>query len=171
MAFTSISSTLINVGKAVKRELWLLTKNNFDDHEERISGLETAGSLIEVFDQTVYNASVAATLTGVLFFQAKQSMRITKVQVQIFTKGSISSGSVEIDLKKSSSLGGSYSSIMTTKPILNFATASDYDSDDGTINASLASLDVDDFVRLDFTTLPTVPLQKCRVVVYGEIDS
>lgn len=170
MAFTSISSTLIAVGRAIKRELWLTTKNNFDDHESRIAALETAGSIIQVFDETIYSAAKASTLTGLLFFKAKQAMKIVRVQVQIFEKGSISSGTVSIDCKKASTLGGTFSSILTTQASINFATDPDYTSDDAVINSSLNSLAIDEFIKIDVTSLPTVPLKKMRVVVYGEIE-
>jgi hypothetical protein len=171
MAYSTISSALIAVGKAIKRELWLKTKDNFDDHESRIASLETAGSLIPIFDETIYSRSSASGYTGLLYYQAKQAIKVTKVLVQIYAKGSISSGTIEIDAKKAASLGASFSTIMTTKPSINFATASDYDFDDGAINASLNSLAVDDYLRIDVTTLPTTPLGKFIIIVYGEIEA
>lgn len=172
MAFTSISSALITVGKAITRNLWLTTKDNFDDHETRIAGLETAGSIIPVFDETIYVTSRAASLTGMLFFKAKQAMKIVKVQVQIFDKGAISSGTVSLDLKKGATLTpGAFATILTTQASVNFATDPDYTANDAVINASLNSLAIDQYVRADFTSLPTIPLGKCRVIVYGEIDT
>ncbi len=169
MAFTSISSTLIAIGKAVKRELWLTTKNNFDDHESRLLDLETAGSLIQIFDVTVLGAD-AATLTGLELYRAKQAIKIVRVQVQIFEKGSISSGTLSIDCKKSSTLGGSFSTILTTQGSINFATDPDYTSDDAVINSSLNSLAIDEFIRIDVTSLPATPLGRFRFIAYGEIE-
>lgn len=171
MAFTSISSTLIAVGKAIKRELWLTTKDNFDDHEARLLDIETAGSLIPIWDETIYSTSSAASLTGMLFFRAKQTMKVVRVQVQIFTKGSISSGSVTLDVKKSSSLNpAGFATILTTTASVNFATDPDYTSDDAVINSGLNSLAIDDYIRADITALPTTPVGKIRVIVYGEIE-
>jgi hypothetical protein len=169
MAFITIPSAWIQVGKAIKKSLWQYTKDNFDDLDSRVGSLEVTGSFIEIIDETIYSATTASTLTGVYFYKVKQNTRITKVQVQIFTKGSISSGSVTIDLKKASSLGGTFSSIMTTLPTINFASASDYDSNDGVINGVLNDLVTGDFIRVDFTSLPSTPLAKCRVIVTGEL--
>ena len=172
MAYSSISSLAIAVGKAIKKELWDLIKGNFDDHESRLTAVETAGSLIPIFDETVYSATAAASLTAVLFFQAKQAMKVVRVRVQIFDKGSISSGTLEIDCKKSTSLNpAGFATILTTLPSINFATAANYDSDDAVINSSLNTLAIDQYIRIDVTALPTTPLSKFRVIVYGEIDA
>jgi hypothetical protein len=169
MAFSTISSALIQVGKAIKKELFQTIKDDLDDLDSRTAALEVTGSFIEIIDETIYSATTAATLTGVYFYKVKQNTRITKVEVQIFDKGSISSGSVTIDLKKASTLGGTFTSIMTTLPTINFATASNYDSNSGVINAVLNDLVTNEFIRVDFTALPSTPLPKCRVIVTGEL--
>jgi hypothetical protein len=169
MAFTSISSALIQVGKAIKKELWQITKDNFDDLDSRVASLEVTGSLVQIIDETFYSATTAATLTGLYFYKIKQNTRITRVEVQIFAKGSISSGSVTIDLKKAATLGGTYTSIMTTLPTINFASAPDYSSNSGAINGTLNDLVTDEFIRVDFTSLPSTPLAKVRVIVTGEL--
>lgn len=170
MPFTAISNAAIAVGKAIKQELWQLVKDNFDDHESRLGDLETAGSLIQIFDETVYSASASSSLTGLLYYRAKQAIKIVRVQVQIFEKGSISSGTVSIDCKKASTLGASFSTILTTQASVNFALDPDYTSDDAVINSSLNSLAIDEFIRIDVTSLPTTPLTKMRIIVYGEIE-
>lgn len=170
MAFTSISSAIISVGRAIRKELWQLTKDNFDDHESRLGSLETAGSLIQIFDETVYSASASSSLTGLLYYRAKQAIKIVRVQVQIFEKGSITSGTLSLDCKKGSTLGASFATILTTQASIAFATDPDYTSDDAVINSSLNSLAIDEFIRIDVTSLPTIPLTKMRIIVYGEIE-
>ena len=53
MAFVTIPSTLIEVGKAVKKELFQTIKDNLDDHESRISGLAGGANKIQVFEYNV----------------------------------------------------------------------------------------------------------------------
>jgi hypothetical protein len=170
LAYTSISSLAIQVGKAIKKNLFDLIKQDLDDHESRISAVETIGTVLDIIDETFYSATTAATLTGMYFYKAKQSLRITKVEIQIYETGSISSGSLTVDLKKSSTLDPvGFSSIMTTQATINFATASDYDLNAGVINSTLNELSVNEYLRLDVTALPSTPLSKFRALVIGEL--
>lgn len=170
MAYTSIASSLYQVGKAIKKNLWTLVADNLDDHETRIAAVETIGTVVDIMDETVYSATTAATLTGVLFYKSKQSIRITKLEIQIYEKGTISSGSLTVDLKKSSSLNPvGFSSIMTTPATINFATALNFDINAGVINSVLNDMAVNEYLRLDVTALPSTPLTKFRVVVTGEL--
>lgn len=169
MAFTTIPSALIQVGKAIKKSLWQYTKDNFDDLDARVAAIEVTSSLVEIIDETFYSATTAASLTGLYFYRAKQATRITKVQIQIFDKGVISSGSLTVDLKKSATLGGTFSTILTTLPTVDFAVDPSFTSDDATINNALNDLVVNDFIRVDVTALPSTPLSKFRVIVTGEL--
>ena len=169
MAFTTIPSALIQVGKAIKKSLWQYTKDNFDDLDSRLTSVENTSSLIEIMDETFYSATTAATLTGLYFYRAKQATRITKVQVQIFEKGVITTGLLTVDLKKSSTLGGTFSTILTTPPTVDFSTDPDYTSEDAVINNLLNDLVTNDFLRLDVTALPSTPLSKFRLIVTGEL--
>lgn len=170
MAFTSIPSALIQVGKAIRKSLFQYTKDNFDDHESRLAAVEVNTSFVEMCDETIYSATTAATLTGVFFYKAKQATRVTKVQVQIFEKGAISSGILSIDAKKSTSLDPvGFASILTTQPTINFASDPDYYSEDGVISSVLNDMAVGDFLRIDVTSLPATPLSKFRIIVTGEL--
>jgi hypothetical protein len=53
MAFTSIPSAWIQAGKNVIKPLFEYIKNNFDDHESRISAFESAGNKIIIFNDMV----------------------------------------------------------------------------------------------------------------------
>jgi hypothetical protein len=170
MAYTSISSAAIQVGKAIKKNLWELVKSNLDDHESRISAVETIGTVLDIIDETFYSATAAASLTGMYFYKAKQGIRITKLEIQIYEKGAIASGSLTVDLKKSSSLNPvGFASIMTTQATIDFSTANDFDLNAGVINSTLNELAVNEYLRLDVTALPTTPISKFRVLVIGEL--
>lgn len=53
MAYTTIPTADIVVGKPVKKDLWQKTKDNLDDHESRISALASSANKIVVFDKYI----------------------------------------------------------------------------------------------------------------------
>lgn len=170
MAFTPISSTEIEVGKATKKELWRKVRENLDDHESRIQALSVGASPIVVFNNDVLNASSAGSLTGLAYFRAYIPFSVTTVKVQIFEKGIITSGLLSVDIKKGSSLDPiTFSSILTTEAQINFATAVDYDENDGILDSTKQSVSANDILRLDITSLPAIPLGKFRILVYGTV--
>lgn len=174
MAFTSFSAAALAVGKSLKKELWDLVKSNFDDHESRILSVEVASSLITIFDETVYNGSSnAASFTNLLLYKATVPITITRVQLQIFEKGAITSGLLTLDCKKSSTLNqAGFATILTTQASIDFATDPDFTEDNAVINGALNDLAVDDFLKVDITGLPSaaIPLSQFRIVVYGDIS-
>lgn len=156
MAFTSISGSIIQVGKALKANLFSLIKTNFDDLDSRITSVEAATNKIIIFDTIVGNASSSSTLTGLALWQAPADVDLTDARVGIFTKGSLG-GTLEIDFKKSSSLDFSSGvSVFTTKPSIVYSTASDYDeSSNAVFDGTNKLISSGDWIRLDVTSLPT----------------
>ena len=170
MAYTEIPSSLIGLGKALRKELFDLIRNNLSDHESRIAGLSLGASPIEVFNDLILNASSAASFTGLQYFRALSAFSVSVVQVEIFEKGLITNGTLSIDVKKSTTgLGGTYESILTTPPAIDFTTASDYATATGILNGSKQSISQGDILRLDVIGLPSTPIGKFRVLVYGNI--
>lgn len=171
MAFTPINNAEIAVGNAVKKELFEKVKDNFDDHESRISALSLGAAPVVVFHFDVVNASSASTLTGLCHYEAIAAFTLTTVKVQIFETGSIVSGILEIDVKKSTTDldDANFSSVLTTLPSIDFSTAVDYDSDLGVLDGVAQSVGAGDYLRLDVTSLPSLPLGKFRVLVYGTL--
>lgn len=170
MTYVTISTSQIQPSKAVKTELLKKIKDNLDDHETRLALQESGGSIIEVLNCDFYNVSSAATMTGLFYHKALFPFTVTKVEVQIFEKGSISTGSIEIDVKKNTTPDDTgMTSILSVKPIIDFSSASDYDADSGTLNATYQDILEDEFLRVDVTALPTSPLGKFRIVIYGAL--
>lgn len=170
MAYSEITSAEIQVSKALRKELMLKIKNNFDAHETLLTSLSVGSGPAVVFNEEIYNISSTMTLTGIAYWKAHASVNITKAEIQIFTKEGITSGIVEYDLKKSSTLGGTYATILTTKPAINYASAVDYESNDGVLNAGQAVAQ-DHILRLDITSVPAGKvITKIRVRVYGVIS-
>jgi hypothetical protein len=170
MSYTAITSTEISVGAALKKELFQKVKDNFDNHESRIASLSLGSAPIEVFNLDIANATSAATMTGVIYHESLAAFQITTVKVQIFEKGLITSGILEIDIKKNSTPDDiGMTSILITKPKIDFALNSDYDSSLGVLDGAEQTIAAGDFLRLDITSLPTIPLGNFRVLVYGVI--
>jgi len=62
MSFTTITSTEVEAGKPVKESLFTKVKDNFDDHESRITA--NAVSLENKYADSLFNGSVAASIDG-----------------------------------------------------------------------------------------------------------
>lgn len=168
MSYTSITNSEIAVGAALKKELFQKVKDNFTDHEDRISALSLGSAPVEVFNLDVINASSAVSMTGLLHHEVLVPFTITTVKLQIFEKGSIVSGVVEIDVKKNTTPNDTgMVSILNVKPKINFALNVDYDSSLGVLNGAQQNVVAGDILRLDITSLPTLTLGKFRVLVYG----
>jgi hypothetical protein len=89
MSFSTIASSVISVGSAIKAELWNKVKNNFDDHEQRLNQIETSTSKVYVFEHLFLNASSFSSATGVNYFEAKVNFTITAATIRIFEKGAL----------------------------------------------------------------------------------
>jgi hypothetical protein len=168
MAFVSIPSTATEVGKAIKRELWELVRLNLDDLNTRVNAIGTSSNIVSVFDFPIYNASSFNSFTGVTYVKCPASFTITNAEVQIYEKGVTTSGILSIDVKKSASLGGTYTSIFTTAPAINMAVDLDYTVSQGIFNG-LNVVAAGEYLRLDVTALPSVPLSRFNILVYGTI--
>lgn len=127
----------------------------------------TKNEPIEVFNAPVIlGTSGLTSLIGMTYFKAPSSMTITKVELQLFTKGSATSGILELDVLKSSSLSIAATTIMSAKPSLNMTTAVDYQTALGTVNPALAAVSEGDYIRLDLTSIPA-NLTSLHIRVYG----
>ena len=169
MAYSAITEAETAVGKSFKKELADKLRLNLADHETRLNALSIGSGPITIFNEDILNTSTALTLTGVLYYKAINDLQITKAQIQIFGKDGISSGTLDFDLKKSATLGGTFTSIFTTKPTINYATALAYDANDGVLNTG-QSVTQDQIIRLDITNVPTGVITKFRVMVYGALS-
>lgn len=170
MSYSEIPESIIGVGKALKKEIFKKIRDNFIDHEARISALALGATPVEVFNFPVLNASSASSMTGITYYRAITSFTISTVQIEIFTKDGILSGTLSVDVKKGSSLDSStMSSVLTTQPSINFSTANDYEISSGVLDEENQLVLQGEILRLDVTSLPSTPLGKFRVLVYGNL--
>lgn len=167
MAYVTIDPDSIEVGDPLKKELFDLIKDNFDDHETRIQTLSGGSGKISVFNDEIYIGGSAQT-TGVLYFEAYQPFNVVEVSIQIFEKSPATSGYLTVDAKKNTDTNdANFTTILTTPPTINIATDPDYTRETAVINTGAQTLDTGDILRIDITALP-VGLQRFRVVVIGE---
>lgn len=174
MAFTTIPDSLIQVGKSITRTLWkTYVKDNLDDHEDRINAVEGSANKIVIWDEVVRNAATLSnggTITGLDVYIAAANFTLIDAKVYIFEKGSLT-GNLEIDFKKSSSSDfTSAVSVFTTKPKIDYSTASDYEESANTVfDNSTKDLAEGDYLRFDVTSMPGGgTLGKFGIILIGE---
>lgn len=154
MAFTPIGSTEIESGKPVTTSTQGKIKDNFDDHEERISVIEsgTATTYPPLIFRVSGNYSVAGAVDGVLKTTTNFPIQVTGVRLLIDTAGS--GGTTEIDVKYKRGVAA-YTSILTTKPSVASSSGNDALSSNGVVNPSHDTLQAGDIIRLDLTSVQT----------------
>lgn len=173
MAFSTIPTSLLAVGKAITRNLFVTyIKDSLDDLNSRLLVSEASASKIIVFDDLVLSAANlanAGTVTGLDVYRAAAAFDLTDAKVYIFEKGSVT-GNLTIDIQKSSSADFTSSvSVFTTKPSIVYSGASDYDeSANVAFDASNKAVSEGDYLRLDVSELPTGDLSKFGVYIIGE---
>lgn len=171
MAFTPISSTQIQVGRAIKKELWDVVKDDLDDLNTRLNAVEASSPKIKVIEFYVLNASSFSTATGLYYYRAVDTFTLTSATIQIFEKGSLT-GTFEIDVEKSTTdlSAGAFSSVFTTRPSINLTTASNYAiSTNQVFDPTKVSIVPGNYLRLDISQFPTGGvMSKFLVTVYGE---
>lgn len=171
MAFNTIPSSLIAVGKSITRTLWsTYVKDNLDDLNSRITTVEGSTNKVVLFDEIVINAASADSFTGLDYYRVQSSFSITDAKVYIFEKGALT-GTLEMDIQKSTTSDFTSSvSVFTTKPSIDYSTASSYD-ESGNVVFDGTNKDVveGDYLRLDISSLPTNgTISKIGIYVIGE---
>lgn len=144
MAYTTIPTALIQVGKSIVKNLWQLTKDGLDDHELRIDSLESTSGKIIIYNTPFYNTEAFLSGAGaierldswrapldvsLITFEVIQMSSNTVSTNAVFTSSAVdendylqlditqisAGGTLEFDLKKGTD-ASSVSTIMTTKP-------------------------------------------------------
>jgi hypothetical protein len=171
MAFSSISNLAIRVGSAIKKELWDKVKGNFDDLNSRVNTLELLNTKVKVITFDFRNAASFNTATGVYYYEAVDTFTLTNAFLRIYEKGSLT-GTLQVDIKKSvTNLDNpSFVTIFTTRPSINFSTASNYVSSTNQVfDPGRVNIVPGNFLRLDITSMPTNgTLSKFMFNLYGE---
>lgn len=169
MAFSSLSSTLYEVGKAVKKELFQTLKANQDDLNTRLLNVEASASKVRFFNGTVFSAARFSAATGLLFHRVEASYDVTDAKVIIFDKQGLTSGILSLDVQVSSSADfTTSSSLFTTEPSIDFSTASAYDeSTNAVLDNAVKSVTEGDYLRFDISSIPA-GLSRFQIYLIGE---
>lgn len=152
MAYSTPTS--VSVGDAVKKDDYDKLKNNSIDHESRIAALETGAASIVIIEEDISNlaqyVNSSSTLEGLIRYQAKQNLTLSSA-ILTDTEGA-TSGTFEFDILKATSIGGTYTTVFSTKPSVS-ANGSPQESSNAAF--SVTSVSAGDWLRLDITSVAT----------------
>lgn len=127
-------------------------KNAIQDGD--LSGGGGSATPMEIFNATVTIGTSASTITGLLHFRAPTALTISSIVIQIFEKNGVSSGVLEVDIKKNTSPDNvGMTSIFSVKPSFDFALVANYATSSGTVLTS--ALSSGNYLRLDITSIPS----------------
>lgn len=150
MAYSAFSSSEIAAGQPVKQELWQKVKDNFTDHETRISAVQTAVNTVQPIVFAIVGAyySFGAGQTGVATIRVPYTLTLTDAKLFVVDAGS--SGTLQCDVQKKSG-AGSFATIFSTSPSVAFGAGSYATSTNAAL--SVTAVSNGDFLRLDITTV------------------
>jgi len=150
MAFTPINSSLIAAGKPTRQELFTLTKDNFDDHETRITSLEGSIGQSQPIDFAITGeVSQGYVQNALLHHRVHQNMTVLGVRLMTMDAGS--AGTIEVDVKYKRG-ANPFASILSATITQAFG-AGDYAVSSGTI--AVPDLLLGDILRLDVLSVQT----------------
>jgi hypothetical protein len=158
LEFVPIELNTIKVGDPITRDILLLIKNNFDDHESRINSLATSGGTVFIFNGDVSFVNYSSLRSDIFYYTARQDFSVNDFRARLFTKDGITSGNLTFRLEKSNNPGDagfpSFSSVLTQDISFNFATDTDYTERVGSLNASLNDITTNQILRVKITGIP-----------------
>jgi len=168
MAYSSIPSSWLDVGDPAKKELFDLIRSNQIDLDSRTTAVEGASGKLIVYNGIMSNASSAGSLTGIMFERVASNFSITDAKLYVFDFTGITTGTLELDVRKSTTADFTTdASIFSTKPSINFATATNYDESSNAV-ISAGSFVAGDYIRIDISSLPATTLGQWGVYIIGE---
>jgi hypothetical protein len=168
MAFINIPPSSYAVGKATKTELFGNMVNNLEDLNDRVNTISTGANPIELIDSTITLKSSVLGDGLIAYYEGKNTFFISQVKLQIFEKGLITSGTLSVDVLKSSTLGGVYSSLLTTSMSIDFATASDHDFVLADFS-SIPEINAGEFVKFRIISTPSIFPLDFRISSFGAV--
>ena len=146
-----VAPNVIAVGDPVKKDDYDKLSGNSSDHEARILATEAGASAIELVDTDIKNliqyANSSSTLEGLIHFQVKQNLTLNGAILTDLVGST--SGTIEFDVKKSSAVGGTYSTVFSTLP--SVTGASPVESTNAVF--STTSVATGDWIRVDITSV------------------
>lgn len=156
MAFFPIDINTIKVGDPITRDLWVLLKDNFDDHELRINSLATSGGTVFVFNGDVSFLNYSTSRSSIFYYTARQDLAINDFRVRLFTKDGLTSGTLAFQLEVSNDPNNAnFTTILNTSLSFNFAVDANYTEKVASINPSLNNILTGQIIRVRVSSYPT----------------
>lgn len=170
MAFETIVSTLYDVGKAIRKELFSKIVGNLNDLDARQAVIEQGANKIVIWDDEVKIPNDGDSLTGLDFWRAPSDFTLLEARVSIYTIGT-ATGPVEFDIKKGANRDDiNMSTVFVIKPSVDYSTASDYDeSTNFEFIVAQQAVTAGQWLRLDISALPSTP-KSFHVFLIGEFN-
>lgn len=146
MAFSAITAGQIASGQPTAQELFTKTKDNFDDHEARISDLEAFATTTNPLVFTVQG--MAPIVDELSVMRVPYGILVTGVKLFVWQAGV--SGTITVDVERKVG-AGAWATILSST-IASAYTAGDYDL----VNASgiaISNLTAGTFLRLNIDSM------------------
>jgi hypothetical protein len=150
MAYSSITTQQIAIGEPITNELMTKVKDNFDNHEARLTVAEVGSSTYyDPITFHIYGRPSQLTLPYSDYMRTTVNFNITITGVFLLIDIAGSSGATEIDIKHNTS--GSFTSVFSTKPSVAFGAGNNAISTNGVLNPSFVNVDSGKVIQLDVT--------------------
>lgn len=153
MSFTALTTSQIQVGEPVAQELFQKTKDNFDDHETRISANEAAinvyrDDFFHVFGDSYW---VHAPIDGVLTSRLNFAISVLSARLYVVDAGSSGTLLIDVEYKRGA---GAWTSIYATQPSVAFGAGDLAVDSNGVLSNDVISngLSLGDYLRLNIDT-------------------
>ncbi len=169
MAFTTIPPTWITAGKPTKEELFQYIKDNQDCFNTDIELLKQS-SAIDIIDVAMAGDFIAYTAseiqTRMPVFKAPVTGTITSVVITLLEAST--SGTLQIDLQKSTDNGANWSPLFTVPVEVTGTTPGSISGAVNFINTAAQDFNQNDLIRVVLTAVQNGQ-GKFHVSVYGEL--
>lgn len=156
MSFSPIDLNIIKVGDPITRDLWLLLKNNMDDHELRINSLATSTGTVFVHNDLISFIGYNSSYPYFMYYMARQDFSINDFRAQLRSKQGITSGNLNLRLEKSIDTNDSnFATVLTSDLSFNFASDTEHSVKVASINPSLNDVLTGEILRVKVISVPT----------------
>lgn len=177
MAYSSIPSSWIEAGKALKKRILRTISDNLEDHETRINNVEAGVGKVELFNFEVMgfiNNYRASELVQIGTHRAPNNYTITEAKL-ILMNGSSSlqssnDGILQIDLEKSEDDGVTWNTILQERPsIPDGVNSTGTESSLFSFVSGGESVNKDDIIRVNVTSKKDTQ-GSFLILVYGDLS-
>jgi hypothetical protein len=150
MSFTALNSSEIAASKPTKQELFQKIKDNFDDHESRITTVEGATQSFRPLEYAVFGDYWRFGGSQTEIMLDRMNLNITLTAARLLIKSAGTSGTTEVDVLYKRGVGA-WTSIFSTKPSVVYS-AGNYAISTNAILSTTALL-AGDLLRIDITSV------------------